>query len=159
LLDTPGCDFGFIARHFEVDTSRLTAELGRSLDKLKTGNARTPAMSPSVLTMLREAWTFESLEFDAAVIRTGNLILALAEVPELARMIGPVSAEFQKIKANALHKAGFDRGPIGGGKAAACGGPSGGFRAGRAEARGRRKNAVPRSVHGEPDGKCAQRKD
>ncbi len=104
LLDTPACDFGFIARHFEVDTSRLAAELARSLDKLKTGNARTPAMSPSVLTMLREAWTLGSLEYEAAAVRTGYLVLALAEVPELARMIGPVSAELQKIKADVLHK-------------------------------------------------------
>src|ERR1022692_382554 len=63
LLDATGSDFAFIAKHFGVDKSRLSAELTRSLDKLKSGNARTPALSPSVLKMLREAWTLGSLEY------------------------------------------------------------------------------------------------
>ena len=46
LLDSSGADFAFIARHFGIDKSRLAAELTRSLDKLKSGNARTPAISP-----------------------------------------------------------------------------------------------------------------
>src|SRR5215469_6655732 len=83
LLDAPGCDFLWIARHFGVDTSRLTTELMRSLDRFKSGNGRTPGVSPSVLTMLREAWTFGSLEYNAAAVRTGFLIVALAETEEL----------------------------------------------------------------------------
>jgi type VI secretion system protein VasG len=104
LLDTPACDFAFIVRAFGVDPSRLAADLVRSLDKLKSGSARIPAMSPGVLTMLREAWTFGSLEYDAALIRTGFLIVALVDTPELVRMIGPVSAELKKIKAESLRK-------------------------------------------------------
>ena len=46
LLDSASGDFAAILKHFEVDKSRLTAELSRSMDKLKSGNARTPAISP-----------------------------------------------------------------------------------------------------------------
>ena len=53
---------------FGIDKSRLAAELNRSLDKLKSGNARTPAISPSVLKMLTEAWTSGSLDFDAGLV-------------------------------------------------------------------------------------------
>ena len=35
-----------------MDPSRLTGELSRSLDRLKAGNARTPAFSPSLVRML-----------------------------------------------------------------------------------------------------------
>ena len=49
-----------------MDKARLAGEIDRSLDKLKTGNARTPAFSPSLVDMLREAWVIGSLEFDAA---------------------------------------------------------------------------------------------
>ena len=52
LLDSSENDFASIAHHFEVDKSRLSAELTRSLDKLKSGNARTPAISPTILKML-----------------------------------------------------------------------------------------------------------
>ena len=104
LLDASGADFALIARHFGIDKSRLAAELTRSLDKLKSGNARTPAISPSVLKMLREAWTIGSLEYGGEAVRTGYCILALASVEELARIVNDVSKEFQKIQAEALRK-------------------------------------------------------
>src|ERR1035438_7515747 len=57
LMEGSDTDAARIFRHFEVNQSRLTAELTRSLDKLKSGNARTPAISPTVLRMLTQAWT------------------------------------------------------------------------------------------------------
>jgi len=104
LLDSTGSDFGLIAKHFELDKSRFATELTRSLDKLKTGNARTPAISPSVLKMLREAWTFGSLEFGATVVRTGYAIVAITESEDLTRMMASVSKEFQKINPEVLRK-------------------------------------------------------
>src|SRR5690348_1904756 len=46
LLESQASDFAKIVKHFGVDKSRLTGELMRSMDKLKSGNARTPAISP-----------------------------------------------------------------------------------------------------------------
>jgi len=93
LLDAAGSDAAAIFRHFGVDSSRLQKELERSLDKLKSGNARTPVFSPHLVTMLSQAWTLASLEFGAAQIRSGHTILALVgerEGPEVLRQ----SAEF-----------------------------------------------------------------
>jgi type VI secretion system protein VasG len=104
LVDSPDGDFARIAKFFEIDKSRLTAELGRSLDKLKSGNARTPALSPSVLKMLTEAWTIGSIDFNAGQIRTGFTVLALASNEELARLMRDISKEFQKIQADSLRK-------------------------------------------------------
>src|ERR1039457_5474775 len=77
LLEAGGTDFAGIVQHFGVDKTRLSGELSRSLDKLKSGNARSPAFSPSLFRMLREAWTLGSLEFGAAQVRSGTAILAL----------------------------------------------------------------------------------
>lgn len=104
LLDSSSGDFAAIVKHFEIDKSRLTGELARSMDKLKSGNARTPAISPSVLKMLTTAWTIGSIDFNAGQVRTGFAILALASDEELARMMSDVSKEFQKINADALKK-------------------------------------------------------
>ena len=104
LLDSTSGDFAAIIKHFEIDKSRLTAELARSMDKLKSGNARTPAISPSVLKMLTTAWTIGSIDFNAGQVRTGFAILALASDEELSRLIREVSREFQKINADALRK-------------------------------------------------------
>jgi type VI secretion system protein VasG len=104
LLDSTESDFAWIAQHFGVDKSRLTSELNRSLDKLKSGNARTPAISPTVLKMLTSAWTIGSIDYNATQIRSGFTILALVTEDELVRLLREVSREFQKIQAESLRK-------------------------------------------------------
>ncbi len=104
LLESTSGDFAAIIKHFEIDKSRLSADLARSMDKLKSGNARTPAISPTVLKMLTTAWTIGSIDFNAGQVRTGFTILALVSDEELARLINDVSREFQKINADALRK-------------------------------------------------------
>jgi type VI secretion system protein VasG len=104
LLDATDSDAAHIMRHFGVDASRLTQELDRSLDRLKTGNARTPAISPSLLKMFTEAWTIGSIEFGDGQIRTGLSLLALLSNEELARMVRDISKELQKINADGLKK-------------------------------------------------------
>src|ERR1700721_3479036 len=61
LLDVTDSDLPRILKQFGVDKSRLTGDLTRSLDKLKSGNARTPAFSPTLKDMLSEAWTIGSI--------------------------------------------------------------------------------------------------
>src|SRR5271157_1943656 len=104
LLDVADSDFTQITQHFGVDKSRLAAELTRSLDKLKSGNARTPALSPTLLKMLTEAWTIGSIDFNAGQIRTGFTVLALLADEELSRLMREISREFQKIQTEALRK-------------------------------------------------------
>jgi len=105
LLDSSANDFACIMKHFEIDKSRLTAELTRSLDKLKSGNARTPAISPTVMKMLTTAWTIGSIDFNAGSVRTGFIVLAMVTDEELSRMMRDISPrEFPKINADALKK-------------------------------------------------------
>jgi type VI secretion system protein VasG len=104
LLDVTDSDLPRILKQFGVDKSRLTGDLTRSLDKLKSGNARTPAFSPTLTDMLSEAWTIGSIDFGSAQVRTGFCILAIASSGDLSRLIREVTREFQKISAEALHK-------------------------------------------------------
>src|ERR1700756_712185 len=104
LLDSTDNDVAAIFKHFEIDTSRFSGELARALDKLKSGNARTPAISPSLMRMLVEAWTIGSIDYNAGQVRTGFTILALATHEELVRLMRDISREFQKIQPDALKK-------------------------------------------------------
>src|SRR5271157_5876327 len=104
LMEASDTDAARIFRHFEVNQSRLAAELTRSLDKLKSGNARTPAISPTVLRMLTQAWTTGSIDYGAWQVRTGFTLLALVSDEELARIVREVSKELQKIEPEALKK-------------------------------------------------------
>ena len=104
LLDSSSDDLACILRHFEVDRTRLAGELTRALDKLKSGNARNPALSPTLVKMLTEAWTLGSIDFGSAQIRSGYTILALVSNDELARLVRETSRELQKVNADALKK-------------------------------------------------------
>ncbi|MGA2648895.1 MAG: type VI secretion system ATPase TssH [Terracidiphilus sp.] len=107
-LDASDNDIAAILKHFGVDRSRLTKELERSLDSLKSGNARSPAFSPSVVKMLSEAWTVASIDFNAGSIRTGFTLLALLGDEELARMVKDISKELQAIPPDGLRASFYD---------------------------------------------------
>ena len=102
LLDIDDADMGPILRRFDVDRSRLSQDLTASLDGLKTGNARTPSLSPALVDALTEAWTVGSLEFGATKVRSGFVLLALADGDDLRRRMTEVSGEFAKISAEEL---------------------------------------------------------
>ena len=104
LLDASDSDFARALKQFGVDKARLSAELTRSLDKLKTGNARTPSFSPSLFKMLTEAWSIGSLEYGAGQVRTGFALLALLTDEDLARIVREIGRELPKIEAEALKK-------------------------------------------------------
>ena len=104
LLDATDTDLALVLKHFGVNRSRFADDLARALDRLKTGNARTPTLSPSLVNLLREAWVTGSVEYGAPRVRTGHVLLALLQAPELARMAADISREFEKIPAEAYKK-------------------------------------------------------
>ena len=101
-IDSSDNDVAYILKQYGIDKSRLTRELERSLDRLKTGNARSPAFSPQLVKMLTEAWTIATIEYDANQIRTGFTLLALLQNDELVRLIRDVSKELQLIPVESL---------------------------------------------------------
>ena len=107
-IDSSDNDIAFILKQYGVDKSRLTTELHRSLDRLKTGNARSPAFSPYLVKMLTEAWTIATIEYDARQIRTGFTLLALLSNDELSRIMRDVSKELQLIPPEALRSEFFN---------------------------------------------------
>jgi type VI secretion system protein VasG len=104
LLDATDSDFALLLRQYAIDRSRLASDLAKSLDHLKTGNARTPAFSPHLAQMLTEAWTLGSVDYGAGQVRTGHTILALLADDDLGRMVKEISREFTKIPIESLRK-------------------------------------------------------
>src|SRR5277367_5165335 len=104
LLDQTDGDCVAILKNFGIDRSHLATELTRSLDRLKSGNARNPALSPTLVKTFTEAWTLGSIDLGAQKIRTGHTILALVSDEELSRLMRDVSREFGKINPAGLKK-------------------------------------------------------
>src|SRR5215208_3012680 len=87
LIEPPGSDIALILKRRTIDPGRASDELNRALEKLRTGNARAPSLSPDIVTWLREAWILASLESQANTIRSGHLLAALIADESLSRIV------------------------------------------------------------------------
>ena len=104
LSEASDTDLARILRHYEVDIGRLTKDVTRALDRLKTGNARTPALSPRLPRLIEEAWLLASIEYGAPQVRSGHLLLALLTNEDLLRLSREISKEFDLIAGESLKK-------------------------------------------------------
>ena len=104
LLEVSDGDAPAIGRHYEVDLSRLGTDLGRVVNGFKSGNTRTPSLSPQLVNLAREAWLIASLDANAGQIRSGHLICALVADETLARAAKDASGQFGRIPAEALRR-------------------------------------------------------
>jgi type VI secretion system protein VasG len=102
LLETSNTDFQRINEHFGVNASRLSRELTVAIDRFKTGNARTPALSPRLPRLLSDAWLIGSVEYGDRAVRSGHIILALLSNDELSGLVKQGSKELQLVAVDAL---------------------------------------------------------
>lgn len=102
LIEAPDNDLAVLFRHFEIDSARLGADLLRVLDRLKTGNSRSPALAPNIVKLVREAWIFASLQCQEQAVRSGHLLAALIGDDALAPLARDASPQFAKVNAEAL---------------------------------------------------------
>jgi type VI secretion system protein VasG len=104
LLEPSDTDLPRVLQHFEIDKAKVARELTRSLDQLKTGNARAPELSADLLDLMREAWVLTSLEYQSSRIRSGFLLAALFGDRTLSARLGKVSPELAKISGEKLQR-------------------------------------------------------
>ena len=102
LLEPNDTDLAAILRHFEIDPARMGADLTSAIDRLKTGNAKPPALSQDIVDLVREAWLLASIEMGDSIVRSGHLVLALLSNDSLERVAMGISREFEKIPPSSL---------------------------------------------------------
>ena len=102
LLEQDDTDLHKICHHFEVNVDRLTKDVSTALDRLKSGNSRTPGLSDRIPRWIQDAWLLASVDFGAARVRSGHLTLALVANDSFARIAREISREFDHISAEAL---------------------------------------------------------
>jgi type VI secretion system protein VasG len=102
LLEVSNTDLQLILSYFEINHDRLVADLTRAIEGFKTGNARTPALSPRIPRVIQEAWIIASIDFQAPIVRSGHIALALMRNDSMARMLAESSDSFKKISLETL---------------------------------------------------------
>ncbi|MEO1619135.1 MAG: Clp protease N-terminal domain-containing protein, partial [Planctomycetota bacterium] len=102
LLENDRSDLTIACKASGVDVSALTTDLNKSIDKFKTGNGRSPALSPNVVDLVREGWLFGSVDHGVAKIRSGHLLIALITSSSLRPLARDASSEFEKLNADGI---------------------------------------------------------
>ena len=104
LVDGNGTDIPLILRHYDLDEGRFRTDLNASLDKMRTGNARAPGLSPDIIELAKQAWLLASVEQGLSKLRSGHLIWALLADETLARRAREISGQLLRLQPDALKR-------------------------------------------------------
>ena len=105
LLDVQKSDIVALCKLFEIEPGKLQEDILRVIDRFKTGNTRTPGLSPNLITLGREAWLLASLQFGARQVRSGHLLCAAFADDGTAPMMREMSKHFRSISADQIRAA------------------------------------------------------
>jgi len=102
ILSTNDSDLHRILRHFEVDSSKLAADLTRSLDRLPRGATAISDLSEHIENAVERAWVYGTLKYDDAQVRSGYIMVGLVKTMGLRNILYGISKEFEKLGIDAL---------------------------------------------------------
>jgi len=102
LLQLQDSDLHRIIRQFNIEPARLARDLTEALDRLPRGSTSITDLSSHVEEAVERGWVYGSLMFGESQVRTGYLLLGILKTPGLRNALLGLSAEFNKVKAEAL---------------------------------------------------------
>ena len=102
ILMSENTDWHAAIKHFALDEAKIAKDMTRALDALPRGASSISDFSSTIQQAVQEAWMTTSLVFGESAIRTGHLLCALKQSPELARLLHDMSEEFIRINGDLL---------------------------------------------------------
>jgi len=102
ILKMPDSDLHRIIKHFDIDPSRLAADMTAELDRLPRGSTSISDLSSHLEDSVERGWVYGSLLFGESQIRTGYLIVGMLKTSGLKNVLLGISKEFGKIKLEEL---------------------------------------------------------
>jgi len=101
LLQVPDSDVHRILKHFQIDASRLAADLIAALDKLPRGATAISDFAPDIPSAIERGWVYGTLMFGESQVRTGHLVVGYLN-SDLRHKFLAISKELSKIKLETL---------------------------------------------------------
>ncbi|MHC4544553.1 MAG: type VI secretion system ATPase TssH [Planctomycetota bacterium] len=102
ILKLPDSDLHHTIKHFEIDLSRLAADMTAELDRLPRGSTSISDLSSHLEESVERGWVYGSLLFGELQVRTGHLIVGILKTNSLRNVLLGISNEFSKIKLEEL---------------------------------------------------------
>jgi len=104
LLEIGDSDIIAILEKYKVDIGKLTKNLNDELDRVKSGNTRAPALSPTIVDLAKNAWMLASVEYGHPVATSAHILAALMLDDKLRRSTDATSGELEKIPPESLRE-------------------------------------------------------
>ena len=95
-------DISVTLREMGLDRGRVLKDLDQAMARLDKNVTETPGISEYMSDALNHAWTYATLFFGEAQIRTGHVLTALLNDPHLHRQLTRYSPVFDQISAEQL---------------------------------------------------------
>ncbi len=95
-------DLHHAIKHFDMDPSRLAADMTAALDKLPRGATAISDFAPQIEEAIERAWVFATLLFSASHIRSGHLLYAMLKTPNLRNLLIGISRQWERVKPDDL---------------------------------------------------------
>ncbi len=102
ILQTQDSDLHRIARHFELDASKLATDITAALDRLPRGATAISDFAPTIEEMIERAWVFSTLMFGETQVRSGHLLFGSLKTTTLRNALYAISRQFERVKAETL---------------------------------------------------------
>jgi type VI secretion system protein VasG len=102
VLQLQDSDLHRIIRQFNLEPSRLAADITESLDRLPRGSTTISDLSTHVEEAVERGWVFATLMFGEAQVRTGYLMMGIVDTRGLRNVLISISKEFDKVKPERL---------------------------------------------------------
>ncbi len=98
LLQAQDSDLHRVVQHYGLDVSVLAKDMTAALDRLPRGATAISDFSPHIENAIERAWTYATLQFGEAQVRTGYLLVGMLKTPSLRNPLFGLSRQFEKIK-------------------------------------------------------------
>jgi len=95
-------DLHRISRHYQLDAALLERDFTIALGALPAGASSINDFSHHIALAIERGWVLGTLSFGGSSVRGAWLMAAIAETPELRRVLVDISREFQKIPSGGL---------------------------------------------------------
>jgi type VI secretion system protein VasG len=102
LLQTQDSDLHRVIQHYGLDVSVIAKDMTAALDRLPRGATAISDFSPHIENAIERAWTYATLQFGEAQVRTGYIVVAMLKTQSLRNPLFGLSKQFEKIKVEDL---------------------------------------------------------
>lgn len=102
ILQLQDSDLHKIIQHFQLNPSKLVADLTAALDRLPRGASSISGFDAELEEAIERAWTYASLMFNSSAIRSGHIVYGVLKTRALKRSLVAISEEFDRISIDEL---------------------------------------------------------